>query len=106
SLTILTHHPPSLPPLPSTTLFRSADTGSAYGPARYTRRHAGSSPSPHPAAGRPALGAPTLDWPVFRAGAGRYEHQPTGRLHDARSEEHTSELQSRGQLVCRLLLEK
>src|SRR5690625_7374875 len=25
---------------------------------------------------------------------------------DARSEEHTSELQSRGQLVCRLLLEK
>src|SRR5437870_8917262 len=26
--------------------------------------------------------------------------------HDARSEEHTSELQSRGHLVCRLLLEK
>src|SRR5439155_20637854 len=27
-------------------------------------------------------------------------------LHRARSEEHTSELQSRGHLVCRLLLEK
>src|SRR5690625_6004881 len=27
-------------------------------------------------------------------------------LHTARSEEHTSELQSRGHLVCRLLLEK
>src|SRR5690625_6408296 len=27
-------------------------------------------------------------------------------LHDGRSEEHTSELQSRGQLVCRLLLDK
>src|SRR5947209_14980472 len=27
-------------------------------------------------------------------------------LHDARSEEHTSELQSRQYLVCRLLLEK
>src|SRR5207253_9101713 len=27
-------------------------------------------------------------------------------LHDYRSEEHTSELQSRGHLVCRLLLEK
>src|SRR5690625_5885244 len=27
-------------------------------------------------------------------------------LKDARSEEHTSELQSRGQLVCRLLLDK
>src|SRR5439155_26733540 len=29
-----------------------------------------------------------------------------GHVHDARSEEHTSELQSRGHLVCRLLLEK
>src|SRR5271167_5161302 len=28
------------------------------------------------------------------------------RLHDLRSEEHTSELQSRFDLVCRLLLEK
>src|SRR5690625_3331823 len=28
------------------------------------------------------------------------------RLYDNRSEEHTSELQSRGHLVCRLLLEK
>src|SRR5690625_6134023 len=27
-------------------------------------------------------------------------------VHTGRSEEHTSELQSRGQLVCRLLLEK
>src|SRR5690625_5542077 len=30
----------------------------------------------------------------------------TGRPKGARSEEHTSELQSRGHLVCRLLLEK
>src|SRR5206468_12857118 len=29
-----------------------------------------------------------------------------GRLHCLRSEEHTSELQSRSDLVCRLLLEK
>src|SRR5690625_6339290 len=28
------------------------------------------------------------------------------RIADSRSEEHTSELQSRGHLVCRLLLEK
>src|SRR3712207_8347142 len=40
-------------------------------------------------------------------------HAPVGALHDfpggaeaARSEEHTSELQSRQYLVCRLLLEK
>src|SRR5207253_10338977 len=29
-----------------------------------------------------------------------------GRFYEARSEEHTSELQSRGNLVCRLLLDK
>src|SRR5690625_5588680 len=31
---------------------------------------------------------------------------PHGKRTDLRSEEHTSELQSRGHLVCRLLLEK
>src|SRR3712207_8732439 len=38
---------------------------------------------------------------VIRAAAGRDEHGGEGR-----SEEHTSELQSRQYLVCRLLLEK
>src|SRR5437868_12766535 len=33
-------------------------------------------------------------------------HSQHGVAHDARSEEHTSELQSRFELVCRLLLEK
>src|SRR2546422_6080614 len=32
--------------------------------------------------------------------------EPAGHARDARSEEHTSELQSRLHLVCRLLLEK
>src|SRR5437660_4419122 len=32
--------------------------------------------------------------------------QPAPRVGQVRSEEHTSELQSRGHLVCRLLLEK
>src|SRR2546421_4242007 len=32
--------------------------------------------------------------------------QPVQRLFHARSEEHTSELQSRSDIVCRLLLEK
>src|SRR6266702_6338674 len=39
-------------------------------------------------------------WRARTAGAWR------GRAHGGRSEEHTSELQSRGHLVCRLLLEK
>src|SRR2546422_6897116 len=45
------------------------------------------------------------------AGSGRYSHAPALRcrvrfLAVSRSEEHTSELQSRLHLVCRLLLEK
>src|SRR5207253_10567924 len=39
---------------------------------------------------------------VHRPPSGRAD----GDLEPARSEEHTSELQSRGHLVCRLLLEK
>src|SRR5436309_5930783 len=39
--------------------------------------------------------------PAFRNSA-----RSLARLYDARSEEHTSELQSRENLVCRLLLEK
>src|SRR2546422_1815088 len=35
-----------------------------------------------------------------------HRHPPAGRRHGRRSEEHTSELQSRLHLVCRLLLEK
>src|SRR3712207_8235118 len=47
---------------------------------------------------------------VLRAGGGdglsRREDRTQGRTDPARSEEHTSELQSRQYLVCRLLLEK
>src|SRR5207253_11170586 len=50
-------------------------------------------------------------WAVLRLRRAGQEGAPrrAGRplaLHDLRSEEHTSELQSRGHLVCRLLLEK
>src|SRR6266700_4314112 len=37
---------------------------------------------------------------------GRWRHRPRRRAPRTRSEEHTSELQSRENLVCRLLLEK
>src|SRR6266496_4896505 len=40
------------------------------------------------------------------AGAGRRHCRPAGPRPAGRSEEHTSELQSRRDLVCRLLLEK
>src|SRR5690625_6454566 len=42
---------------------------------------------------------------IARAGAAAQQRLAVGH-HPVRSEEHTSELQSRGHLVCRLLLEK
>src|SRR3712207_9007699 len=96
------------------------------------RRHPGSTLFPYttlfrsrrPALGRPARRPPraVVGGPPLAADAGRRgEEQPIGnqgkrrRSGDgspvrmswpARSEEHTSELQSRQYLVCRLLLEK
>src|SRR5690606_41402592 len=93
--------PPSPPLLPYTTLFRSiaqpigrylARLLAEERAARGTRR------------GRRALsvwGQAVLVLRWFR------DATPVARLAaDARSEEHTSELQSRENLVCRLLLEK
>src|SRR2546430_12622282 len=41
-----------------------------------------------------------------RLGVGSLEHQRAVARRELRSEEHTSELQSQSNLVCRLLLEK
>src|SRR5436190_8922412 len=45
-------------------------------------------------------------WPIVLPHKLRTECVATLRGNDARSEEHTSELQSHSDLVCRLLLEK
>src|SRR3712207_9303219 len=60
-----------------------------------------------PAGGRaPGRRSPPRRRAAGRRGEGRaVRRQPRQRRH-ARSEEHTSELQSRQYLVCRLLLEK
>src|SRR3989442_11707810 len=50
-------------------------------------------------------GAPVRD-PVALCLHGRLRRRAARSEHDGRSEEHTSELQSRPHLVCRLLLEK
>src|SRR3712207_8716182 len=90
--------PPRSTPFPYTTLFRSRCTGGGGG-------HRGGG-------GVPAGGRrrdPGLAGPVPRRGAGRGGRErlsPSGPTGRARSEEHTSELQSRQYLVCRLLLEK
>src|SRR5690625_6998920 len=54
-------------------------------------------------------GPPHRPPPLFQVGAGGFfpaRAGPGGLFARLRSEEHTSELQSRGHLVCRLLLEK
>src|SRR2546430_8672873 len=80
--------PPRSTLFPYTTLFRSVGDGVAFrkwcGAGRYARRYPGKSCRQ---AIRPQLPG---------------THDPP----DDRSEEHTSELQSQSNLVCRLLLEK
>src|SRR5207253_8569054 len=55
--------------------------------------------------GHPGHG-PQYLWNVSVGGKTQARNLPLGPELEKRSEEHTSELQSRGHLVCRLLLEK
>src|SRR5205085_11393965 len=89
--------PPPTPTLfPYTTLFRSKT-----GPARCDHG-ADHVPIPRRDTARfdPPYAAP------LPGGAGGGSRRQLGELGHARSEEHTSELQSQSNLVCRLLLEK
>src|SRR3712207_7992354 len=89
--------PPRSTLFPYTTLFRSE--------CRSPRQHLGRRPQWHGEAG--AVGGKSAD---RRPGRPRRQADPDGaavpRRRAGRSEEHTSELQSRQYLVCRLLLEK
>src|SRR2546429_6652586 len=80
--------PPRSTLFPYTTLFRSirADIGTTETARRHSRKRPGSL--------RPGYGHLDLS------------HDRLGHRGGIRSEEHTSELQSRLHLVCRLLLEK
>src|SRR3712207_7053677 len=82
--------PPRSTLFPYTTLFRS--------------RSASPPRPPHPRHRR--LGAPPADAPPRARGARTRPDAARARRSERRSEEHTSELQSRQYLVCRLLLEK
>src|SRR5438874_6901046 len=80
---------PSSTLFPYTTLFRSDRVSS---PTRHALRPA------NPSAARPRT-RPSATGPAISP-------RSAGAIHPVRSEEHTSELQSRRDLVCRLLLEK
>src|SRR3712207_8194010 len=87
--------PPRSTLFPYTTLFRSTFCG-ALGPIRMCS----------PSGGGPALCAARarISWKNANCADGDWGE--TGPARHDRSEEHTSELQSRQYLVCRLLLEK
>src|SRR5690606_41974117 len=101
---------PSLPPrstlFPYTTLFRSARTAAGTDSVvdcASRRRAPCFGPCPHPlVSGVSAARCLFPTSPNSRATRGRARSCPSA----GRSEEHTSELQSRENLVCRLLLEK
>src|SRR2546430_717527 len=89
---LMIRRPPRSTLFPYTTLFRSAP---AIGDELSERRIAGV---------REEAIERLVD-PAFVVGHERLPHPPEGQP-EKRSEEHTSELQSQSNLVCRLLLEK
>src|SRR2546422_4855453 len=92
--------PPRSTLFPYTTLFRSPPAAVTARRARQARRR-----PPRGASLRPSLVLPLRR----RSVADRFTCDSMGRhlaRFERRSEEHTSELQSRLHLVCRLLLEK
>src|SRR3712207_7734124 len=91
---LMIRRPPRSTLFPYTTLFRSAASKAAIRAKARTRRV--SMPSAYSKNRSRKAGIWT------RSGQGG----TTAGMHAARSEEHTSELQSRQYLVCRLLLEK
>src|SRR3712207_8923081 len=90
--------PPRSTLFPYTTLFRSTDCGDSRRSSVPARRSGSELAGCRTSCGRDVQGKPVADDPW-----GSWRRVPLGR---ARSEEHTSELQSRQYLVCRLLLEK
>src|SRR3712207_8476553 len=88
--------PPRSTLFPYTTLFRSRLTANSVLASSDTTRLALSSP----------VAAMTTSQLASWASSSELTSQASACTHSARSEEHTSELQSRQYLVCRLLLEK
>src|SRR3712207_8138870 len=91
--------PPRSTLLPYPTLFRSRSDGQSWVPALPPRFATGTLPAP-----RGVANAHTRWFAVIAPASSRRPREI--RLITVRSEEHTSELQSRQYLVCRLLLEK
>src|SRR5690606_41195105 len=95
--------PPRSTPFPYTTLFRSWSARRL----RSKARRGGSRTACNRKGGKACLDAACVSSVPFELdGASRGAHARGPGFRGKRSEEHTSELQSRENLVCRLLLEK
>src|SRR3712207_7276762 len=97
-------HPPRSTPFPSATLFRPQQAAARVPRARHAGRRRDRRPPP-PVRQSLGLGGRGHRAPPLVAVA-RLAGGPRLAAARRRSEEHTSELQSRQYLVCRLLLEK
>src|SRR5690606_40870563 len=98
--------PPTPPPFPYTTLFRSSHEARAgprpRGPRRFSNPQASHAFPWSPLMKRPLRVAVT--GAAGQIGYSLLFRIASGEMLGKRSEEHTSELQSRENLVCRLLL--
>src|SRR3712207_6960729 len=99
----MNRRPPRSTLFPSTTLFRSQPHAEGdvallvHGDEAHARAEAGEEVE---------LLEALVEHVLPRLGQARLDHHVVERHRAGRSEEHTSELQSRQYLVCRLLLEK
>src|SRR5207253_9529923 len=94
------HHAPRPTPFPYTTLFRSGGEN-----ARHVRSDTATQDQ-EDGAGNSGIAVLLLCVSRLPHSIARSRRSQSRRTAIPRSEEHTSELQSRGHLVCRLLLEK
>src|SRR5688572_32741127 len=98
--------PPRSTLFPYTTLFRSLVHGLPYAALRYANVY-GPRQNPHGEAGVVAVFSERiLAGTAPRINGDGRQTRDYVYVGDVRSEEHTSELQSQSNLVCRLLLEK
>src|SRR5439155_4557793 len=105
-ISILFRHPLTSTLFPYTTLFRSIDVvpDSSRRDDPFLSIEAGHAPNGKPVA--PVNVGHGIGSPHDARQLGDVGNLDEAHVVDHRSEEHTSELQSRGHLVCRLLLEK
>src|SRR5690606_39447436 len=101
----LIRRPTRRTPFPYTTLFRSAYAGTTRGITGACRLRAASAGGLRGLPAHTAVGAASAGLHREPAAAGP-QRPARGGGRRRRSEEHTSELQSRENLVCRLLLDK